>query len=167
MIYVMGTGSRSMVLEDSAKEIYLILEKRILELLEEHGEITLITGMAEGWDEAIAKVGLRNSIPYFAYVPHPTYGDYYWGRKSLTGKNRMATFNKLLNGATDVTIVAQDLYVSGQHVNFVRNQWMVNACDLALVYNPQSKGTRDAVARLRQANKPYEIYPFANQAVLF
>lgn len=166
MLYVMGTGSRSMLTEPNRKDIYATLERYILTLAENQ-DITLITGMAEGWDEAIAKVGLRNDIPYMAYLPHPTYGDYYWGRKSLLNKNRMDTFGTLLKGASSIVVVSQELYVDGVHANFVRNQWMVNACDLALVYNPKSKGTRDAVAKLTQANKPYEVYPFVKQEELF
>jgi len=159
MIYIMGTGSRSMLTHPDRKMIYANLETHIMNFAM-FEEITLITGMAEGWDEAIAKVGMRNDIPYIAYVPHPTYGDYYWGRKSLTGKNRLNTFHELLAHATETIVISQHLYVNGQHVNFLRNQWMVDACDMAVVYDSQSRGTRDAVARLKMADKPYQVYPF-------
>jgi hypothetical protein len=46
------------------------------------------------------------------------------------------------------------------HANFIRNQAMVNACDMALVYKPGSRGTRDAVQRLKKADKHYEVAPF-------
>lgn len=119
--------------------------------------------MAEGWDEAIAKVGMREGIPYLAYVPNPGYGNYYWGQHSLTGRNRMATFNELLAAARQVIYVAQTIYVGNVHANFVRNQAMVDTCDMALVYNPQSSGTKDAVLRLQAAGKPWIAHPFTKK----
>lgn len=163
---VMGTGSRSMLTEPNAKEIYQNLETYILILKEKDPDLILISGMAEGWDEAIAKVGLRNEIPYIAAIPHPTYGEHYWGKNSLLGVDRMASYTKLVAGASEIVIVSQTLYVDGVHVNFIRNQWMVDQCDMALVYNPQSRGTRDAVGKLKTARKPYSVYPFSTQLTL-
>lgn len=168
MFYVMGTGSRSLVTEPDhvRKEAYGITERYILQLQEEHPDLVIISGMAEGWDELIAVIAVRNNIPFHAYIPHPTYGEYYWGRKSLLGRDRLARFRELMSSAEHVHITTTDLYVHGVHANFLRNQDMVNACDMALVYNPESRGTRDAVTRLVQAHKPYEIYPFTQQLSL-
>lgn len=160
---VMGTGSRSMVTDPNAKNIYNTLERYITILHEEDPDLVLITGMAEGWDEAIAKVAFRNHIPYICAIPNKGYGEYYWGKHSLLGVNRMNTFNQLVNGAAEVVYVCAGIYENGVHANFVRNQWMVDNCDSALVYNPQSSGTRDAVARLTTAGKPYEVFPFTKQ----
>lgn len=158
MFKLMGTGSRSMVTRKDCREIYARLEEKIL-FMNESDDLHLISGMAEGWDEAIAKVGMRNGIPYSVYIPSPTYGTYYWGQHSLTGKNRKATFDKLCGHAAEVHVVCAD-HQFGK-ANFVRNQAMVDACDGALVFDSSSSGTRDAVNRLSKATKPFEIYPFA------
>jgi hypothetical protein len=163
---VMGTGSRSMILEPNAKEIYALLEYYLLLKAEAHPDLVLISGMAEGWDEAIAKVGLNNNIPYHVYLPNSGYGEYYWGRNSLLKRNRMTMFNKLLNGADDVTLVCHDLYGYDEtgrrvHSNFLRNTAMVEAADYAVVYSPSSPGTKDAVQKLKKAKVPYSIYPFS------
>lgn len=163
---VMGTGSCSMVVDPAAKEIYSVLEYKILLMKEENPDLILVTGMAEGWDEAIAKVGFRNDIPYEAYLPNSTYGAYYWGRKSQTGRNRTNVFQELLNAAADVHVVCNGLYVDGVHSNFIRNSAMIDVADYALVYDKGSSGTRDAVAKLAAKKVPYELYPFA-QGKLF
>lgn len=183
---IMGTGSRSMVMAEDAKDIYQTLEEYVL-WLHEQEEVCLISGLAEGWDEAIAKVGIRNGISYIAVVPTKDYGSYYWGRKSLTGHNRLNTFNELVAGASEV-VYLEDLYGEPQwvkyresglmniipgpnytfqggllHANFARNQVMVDRCDSALVYNAKSSGTRDAISRLTAAGKGYEEYPFSER----
>lgn len=166
MIYVMGTGSRSMLTHPDRREIYSVLEYKIL-LMAEQDEVTLITGMAEGWDEAIAKVGLRNNIPYLCYVPTYSYGEYYWGKKSLLGHNRLNIFQDLLKGAQDVHFVCgNNLYVNGEHANFVRNRAMVGVADQALVYNPSSPGTAHCVRMLKANKVPYSVYPFMEQLTI-
>jgi len=157
----MGTGSRSMVVAANRHQIYDDLRNFVLKLRTADSDLVLISGMAEGWDEAIAKVGMREGIPYLAYVPNPGYGNYYWGQHSLTGRDRMATFNELLAAARQVIYVAQTIYVGNVHANFLRNQAMVDACDMALVYNPTSSGTRHAVGLLQAAGKPFTVAPFA------
>ena len=161
MFHVMGTGSRSMVVAADRHQIYDDLRNHVLQLRTQHPDLVLISGMAEGWDEAIAKVGMREGIPFLAYVPNRGYGNYYWRDHSLTGRNRMSTFNELLAAAQKVIYVAQGIYVGNVHANFVRNQVMVDTCDMALVYNPQSSGTRHAVNLLQAAGKPYTVAPFA------
>lgn len=149
-----------MVTAANRVEIYEILKYKIMLLLSSYPDLVLISGMAEGWDEAIAKIGLREGIPYEVYLPNKTYGQYYWGRKSLLGFDRSEHFQQLIDGCAELHIVCPDIYVDGVHSNFLRNQSMVDTCDHALVYEPKSRGTQDAVRRLKGAKKPYEVFPF-------
>ncbi len=166
---LMGTGARAMRTHPEVQEIFTHTQQRVLQIrdiAQEMGkELVLISGLAEGWDEAIATIGLRNEIKYVAMVPHPTYGDYYWGRNSITGQNRLNVFKALLEGASEVRYTSNGpLYAieNGKsiHVNFIRNQHMINVSNRALVYDPTSRGTRDAVARMVVAGLPMEVYPF-------
>lgn len=161
---IMGTGSRSMVTHKDRVAIYNNLEAEVLKLQQKYPNLQLISGMAEGWDEAVAKVALRNSIPYTVMIPNLGYGSYYWGKNSLLKRDRMGTFNELITNATDIVYVCKYIYenVDGvrTHANFIRNQAMVDACDGALVYDATSSGTKDAVTRLIKAGKPYKMYPF-------
>jgi len=164
--FVMGSGSRSMILEPDARSIYDNLEAFVLELYESHPNMVCYSGMAEGWDEALAKVCMRNKIPYICVIPHPTYGVYYWRDHSVTGRDRHSTYLELLQHASSYVTVANTLYVDGVHANFVRNQWMVDRSQLALVYKATSPGTRDAVARMEQRSPklPKLVYPFKLQS---
>lgn len=178
---IMGTGSRQVVVAQDRAKIYKDTEDFILRVLDTDPDTKLITGMAEGWDEVIAKIGFRNNIPYWAMIPTKDYGKYYWGRKSLTGHDRTDTFNALVEGATRVTYMS-DIYgdplfwgeghpgiIPGPnyrvgdgwvHANMLRNTHMVHYCTDAVVYAARTPGTRDAVAKLNAAGKPYLIYPF-------
>ena len=100
--YVMGTGSRSMRTDPNAQNIFVTLCSYIIELKQEHPTLVLISGMAEGWDEAIAKAAIRFEIPFIAAVPHAGYGSYYWGRKSVTGNSRMNDWLSIIRKAEEV-----------------------------------------------------------------
>jgi hypothetical protein len=116
-----------------------------------------MSGMAEGWDEYLARLALELEIPFIAVVPTESYGDYYWGQKSVTGTDRRREFKDLLEQAEQVTWVCPSLYVAGVHANFVRNQYMVDQADQFLVWNPQSRGTADCVRRIARAHKPSTV----------
>lgn len=162
---IMGTGSTKMVVHPDRVNIYKGLETRVLELREEYGEITLVSGMCEGWDEAIAKVGIRNNIPFIAVIPHPTYGEYYWGKNSLTGHNRLHTFREIVAQAQRVLVTGNKLYgPDGLHINFHRNIQMVALSDYALVFNRFSKGTAHCYKEIKAMDMPYEEYPFQTRA---
>ena len=167
--YVMGTGSRSLVKANDAtrKEVMDTTRRYLIQLREEHSDLVLISGMAEGWDELIAVLAIELSIPFLAYVPHPTYGEYYWGKTSYLGRDRLSRFRELLGKAAEIHISSDSLYVGGTHANFIRNADMVNKSDFALVYDKNSRGTRDAVMKLTQAKVPYDVYPFTKQGSLF
>ena len=161
MFNLMGTGARALVVHPDRKEIYSDLERHVLAIREEQPDLVGIVGMAEGWDEALGKVCFRNDIPYHCYVPNFTYGHHYWRDHSKLGVNRMSTFNKLMRGAQKRVIVCgKELYVNGTHSNFIRNQAMVDVADYALVYMPNSRGTKDGVSRLVKAKVSYDVYPF-------
>lgn len=164
--YVMGTGSRSMRTDPNAQTIYKHLLTKVELLAEQHPNLWMISGMAEGWDEAIAKAAIALGIPFTAAIPNDTYGAYYWGRNSVTGKDRINDWYAIIGQAREVVIVCNSIKVDGVHSNFIRNQWMVDHSDHALVYAPQSSGTRDALARLVQAQESYEVYPFILQEEL-
>ena len=165
---VMGTGSRSLVVSLDRKDVYGIVETRILEIAAgEDGGIVLFSGLAEGFDEMIAKIGIRNGIDVVGFLPNLGYPDYYWRRNSLTGYNRIHHYREMFDQLTDCVVCCSSIYEDGEHSNFVRNRIMVAAADHALVYNPKSTGTAHAVSHLRANNVPFEVYPFIVQKELF
>ena len=141
MLYIAGTGTRQiqlMAASDKQKVIDTIIEQ--LDIWAElygqaggEGRVTVISGMAEGFDAAMAAAAIKASVPLWCYVPNRGYGNYYWGSHSLTGQNRLAKFNEILEYAEKVEytnerlgVPAGKLYHGGVHLNFLRNQAMVD-----------------------------------------
>lgn len=162
---VAGTGSRSLQDADNAtKRAAMGLVTRCLHArLSEHPGLIVMSGMAEGFDKALALTAIDLGIRLWAAVPNSGYAAYYWGRNSLTGTDQSRLFADIVRRAWRVTYVMEDiyeasgLYLDGQHSNFVRNDFMVDTADEFLVWDPSSKGTADCLVSIRRARKPYEV----------
>jgi len=150
--YLAGSGSRSFdpKVHLSAVEASTDL---VRERLYEYGsELILVTGMAKGWDRWIADLAIDHSIPYVACVPSLGYGQYYW-------KDEYDAYERYLRLAKEVRYTSlKGLYIGGVHVNFLRNQEMVDLADEFIVFDAGSSGTRDCVRRIRQKGVPYSVY---------
>jgi hypothetical protein len=160
MKIIAGTGSRSFVLEPSYPyEFYKWLHERLHTRDE---SLMLMSGMAEGWDEFVARAAIACGFPWIAAVPNRGYGEYYWGRHSRSGENRYEEFKDLLCHANEVVYVCNSIKVNGVHSNFLRNQWMVDNADEFVVYCPTSRGTADCMRRIKLAGLPYTEF-FSNK----
>ena len=153
--YVLAaTGSRSTkVTPELIAKLSWFLNKRA----SEH-DLMVISGMAEGWDELVARKCIDLRVPFIAAVPHPGYGAYYWSADhSLTGADRTPDFNCLLASASEVHYICAGIYdQSGLHSNFARNQWMVDRADEMVVHREaKSRGTDDCLRRAEKAGKPW------------
>lgn len=164
---LMGTGSRALEVDPDKDLISKALISFLNERAHAYGELTVICGGAEGFDYILSQATLAVGLNYICVLPTKDYGAYYWGRNSVTGVNRINEFNDMLASATQVTylesmfsspiITKKGPTYNGVHANLMRNQVMVDLCDSAVVFNPNSPGTRDAVNRLVSANKPYTL----------
>lgn len=163
---VAGTGSRSLRVADRAVQVdaYNRCRAAVAALRAEHGDrLVIMSGMAEGWDELLARVALAERVRLWAAVPNRGYGTHYWGRNSLTGRDRSGEFGAILAAAWKATHVmeeihhAKGLYLNGVHSNMVRNDWMVSVAHRFLVWEPTSRGTDHCFKALRRAGLPYAI----------
>jgi hypothetical protein len=124
-----------------------------------------MSGMAEGYDACLAKAALELGVRLWAAIPHQGYLDHYWGRASLTGTDRRAEAQAIVDRAKQVTYVMSDVHgtrelkLNGKHANFWRNDFMVtgglgwSGADDFLVWNPTSKGTAHCVKAIKAAGK--------------
>lgn len=161
---IVGTGSRSLVEQEG--RFWMVLAY-LIELLErakaKHGEnLLVISGMAEGFDEALAKAAMANDIHLLAAIPNRGYSKYYWKNHSLTGEDRFKEFQELADYANSTGGViytcgcvknqpAKCGHWDGRIYNFQRNSWMVDQADIVWVYDPSSKGTAHAYGLARKA----------------
>ncbi len=149
MFKIAGTGTRKLITDlVQMEKVICQISDTLRAAKAARGEIIVISGMAEGFDEALARGAIKAGVPFHAYIPHPTYGQYYWGKNSLTGRNRNQEFDSLKGQAAYVVVVANSLYLNGLHVNYHRNIAMVDACDILWAYRPTSgitTGTKHCV----------------------
>lgn len=155
-----GTGSRSLLTSSPEIRHRAVARTEMALSFRQHqhgARLIVMSGMAEGFDHLLAVTALRLGIDLWCVIPHRGYGDYYWRRNSLTGRDMFAEFCRIRDTAIRVTYAAESLYVNGRHSNFVRNDQMIEAADEFLVWNPSSKGTAHCLAGIQRAGLPYEI----------
>lgn len=151
---IAGTGTRSVIADiPTCRELVEKLTAKLIEVK----ATKVISGMAEGFDEIIARAGFKANVPVTLAIPNEGYVKYYWGKNSKTGKNREHIASEIMKRASEIIIVCDSIYVNGEHANFVRNKFMVDQCDALWVYKPESAGTAHCLQYARTVHKPFEI----------
>ena len=158
---IMAAGPRRLATASVAERRYIYnwVVRQLEGSLGNHGErLSVVSGMAEGFDECVTVAAQRLGIPVLAVVPTPSYGRYYWGRNSVTGRDRAAAFGALLARASEVRYVSARVWVytdgKRQHANFARNDEMIALSNGALVLPSTSPGTTHAIVSLTEAGVP-------------
>ena len=145
-VIVSGTGHRPDKLggyAPAAQERVVRTAVRSLELIRPE---KVITGMALGWDQALAEAARRLGIPYIAAVPFP-------GQDCKWPEVSRAEFARLLEAAAEVVTVCEGPYAPVKMQ--LRNEWMVDHCDLVLaLWNGSSGGTGNCVSYAHSVRRP-------------
>jgi len=168
---IAGTGTRQLIKEP--KEYRHKVLGYLVQLLEgakaKHGaeNVLVISGMAEGFDEALAHAAVIAGVPFTAAVPNKGYLEYYWGKNSQLGSSRLGHGLELLNKAAEVHYVCKSpasqmpKYKNADGsdkwgtANFERNEWMVDRADVIWAYNPNnSSGTNHCIAYAKEKHVP-------------
>ena len=137
---IAGTGSRSLILDEGKmNKVQEYLIDLLTQAKAKHGNnLVVISGMAEGFDEVLARASMSLGVTLIAAIPNKGYSAHYWG-------NRMNAFQDLADYAHRSGgvhyVCGTSIYADGKHSNFVRNEWMADRADIVLVYNPTSRGT--------------------------
>lgn len=97
----------------------VILGQFACKWLREQKPDLVISGMALGWDQAVAIAATIVGIPFIAAVPHV-------GQESPWRPEQQAKYRSLLRKARKVVVVSEGGY-SARKMH-IRNQWMVNNC---------------------------------------
>jgi hypothetical protein len=162
---VAGTGSRSLQVADAATRrlAWDLTLDWLRSTLQDHPDLIVMSGGAEGYDSCLAHAALHLDLPLWLALPNKGYLAYYWGRASLTGVDRMADAQALMDQAAKVTYVMEEIHgtrelkLNGKHANFWRNDFMVDNATEFLVWDPSSKGTAHCLAQIKRAGLPYEV----------
>ena len=106
------------------------------------GPTKCIVGMALGWDTDVALVCIKLGIPFIAAVP-------FAGQESRWPEKSRRVFHAVLSHASEVVTVCEGGYAP--HKMQVRNQWMVDHCDLLLaLWDGSPGGTGNCIAYAQQ-----------------
>jgi uncharacterized phage-like protein YoqJ len=135
---VAGTGHRPKKLGGYGQLAHDILVELAQNWLENTGPELVISGMALGWDQALARAAVEAGIPFDAYVPchgHPAR----WPEES------QRKYAALLEQARDIKIIHDGPY-PGPQVMQQRNEAMVDNADTVLaLWDGSSGGTANCV----------------------
>src|SRR5688500_16239866 len=133
---IAGTGPRRIVQEDWMMTEFTDTMTDILKQGKAvHGDkLIVISGMAEGFDEALAKAAIRATVPFHAFLPTDLYGAYYWSEKnSMLHRDRTGEFYELLAQAAHQVVCSATTWImrgtQKYHANLLRNEMMVDAAD--------------------------------------
>jgi len=88
-----------------------------IQTLQEHLPDYIVTGMALGWDQAIAQACVSLSIPFEAAIP-------FRGQESIWPYDSQEHYNHLLDCAQKVTVVSEGTFTAQKMQ--IRNEYMVH-----------------------------------------
>lgn len=145
MTVVAGTGHRPEKLGGHSEQIHQRLRDLARAALIHYGPSKVISGMALGWDTALAEAALDLGIPLVAAVP-------FAGQESRWPAASQERYRAILARATEVVIVSMGSY--GVWKMQVRNEWMVDRCDkLLTLWDGSEGGTGNCVAYAKRVQR--------------
>ena len=110
----------------------------------------VISGMALGFDTWLAADALQQGIPLIAAVP-------FEGQERCWPQRAQEQYRDLLKSAAEVQIISQGPYSPRMYQ--VRNEWMVDHCDLLLAgWTGEKGGTANCVAYARKVGRALELW---------
>ncbi len=146
---------------NAAAELKLIdfAKRCLLDLQNDHNIERVITGMAQGWDQAIAQAAIDYQIPFTAAIPCA-------GQSRLWPKLAQLKYESLIAKADAVKMVNVGEYSAAKME--ARNQWLVDqSTHLLALWNRSSGGTGNTVdyanMRMREVINVWDKWKAFNQ----
>lgn len=124
---------------------YISVCQKIEAALKELKPEKCISGMALGIDSWAANICIKLGIPFIAAIP-------FIGQEAIWPEASQKTYRLLLSKAENQHIVSEGGYSA--HKLQIRNEWMVDQCDLLLaVWDQTPGGTANCVKYAQSKNK--------------
>jgi uncharacterized phage-like protein YoqJ len=141
-----GTGHRPDKLGGYGQDIAQRMVQLATECLEEHKPDVIISGMALGWDQALAGAAIKLDLEWWACIP-------FKGQELLWPQKSQSLYRRLLEHAHVVSIICDGGYAA--HKMQLRNVAMVDKCNKVLaLWNGTPGGTANCVAYAHSVGKP-------------
>lgn len=143
---IAGTGHRPNKLGGYSSEVLMKLVSTAKDALIELQPTSVISGMALGWDTALALAALELKLPLVAAVP-------FHGQETAWPNISQIMYQDILKDASDVVYVCDKGYAPWKMQ--IRNEWMVDHCDVVLaLWDGTSGGTGNCIAYADKVKKP-------------
>jgi len=158
-IVLAGTGHRPDKLAGHGPEAVAVLrdaiEKAMHEFIKKHGRPHyIISGMALGFDQALADWAVTNRIPFIAAVPCQ-------GQDQTWPTEARRRYRALLEAAHSTVTVSQHTYTATCMQD--RNEWMVNhATHILALHNGSGGGTANCLRYAKTKIAKDRIFNFWN-----
>ncbi len=126
------------------------VKQRLLDLataaLKHYKPTHVISGMALGWDQAVALAAVNLNIPFIAAVP-------FKGQESQWPQSSKDDYQTLLDLAQEVIIVCPGDYSPEKMQK--RNEWMVEKCEMLLaLWDGSPGGTKNCIDYAKRDANP-------------
>lgn len=145
-LIICGTGHRPNKLGGYGEDAQWAVYDTALAGIQRLAPDKIITGMALGWDQAIAWVALELGIPYIAAIP-------FEGQEKAWPAESQADYQLLLHEAEKVECICEPGYAPWKMQK--RNEWMVFHSDLVLaLWDGSDGGTANCIRYANKVGKP-------------
>lgn len=143
---VCGTGHRPHKLGGYGQDTFNSLVKCATYALERIKPRLVISGMALGWDQALAQAAINLGIPFDAYCPTGEVNPK-WGYEAKQ------YYAYLLSMAREVKVISKKYTFDCMQR---RNEWMVDDCDLVIaLWDGSSGGTANCINYAKEVKRPW------------
>lgn len=148
---IAGTGHRPPKLGGYSDEVFYHLVELATISLKQYKPDKVISGMALGWDQALAQAALDLKIPLIAAIPFP--GQHLkWPKSS---QERYISLGQWARYSGEVHVISQGAYAPWKMQ--VRNHFLVDHADFMLVlWDGSAGGTGNCMEYVERMKRPYE-----------
>lgn len=134
---IAGTGHRPNALIGYSDEARLLTRRFLTAWLRELAPSEVVSGMALGFDWALAEAAVDLELPLVAAVP-------FRGQEARWPERAQAGYRALLDRAAEVVVVSEGGYSAASMQR--RNEYMVDRCELLLaLFNGKPGGTANCL----------------------
>ena len=140
-----GTGHRPGALGGFSDDVFARLVSLASWAIATHKPTAIISCMALGWDQALARAAVNAGIPFDAAVP-------FAGQENVWPRESVARYKDLLSQSRKVIVVSEGGYAAWKLQR--RNEWAVDHCDAVLaLWSGADGGTANCV-RYAESRRP-------------
>ena len=142
---ICGTGHRPNKLGGYSQEAFDKLVQLASTWIINNSPSIVISGMALGWDQALAQAAINCNVSLYAAVP-------FKNQEAAWPKESKIYYGKLIELASKIIIVSEGTYTP--YKMQVRNEWMVDNCDKVLaIWDGTKGGTYNCIKYAEKLNK--------------